>query len=282
MAEGDRAPAPHGNAGTGARTLMQLRSVAPTTSVAPRLIDWSVLAARLQCDVLSRGAPNGGLERHAAELGVHLGALLSLEVGQVVDDASLRECVEYCLDPEAGRGPRWRRHAARFGLAVGVWTYPMRLDGDGVVGVRVRRPDGRKLAVTGSVQGVFVPATLETSGHLLVTEGPTDAAAAFTLGFDAVGRPCKTAGRRADQAALARSRGRDVVVIPDADDTGPHGARSFAAEALRVARTVRIVMPPRGVKDLRDWLRAGLTRPELLDVITRTPPVRPIIVEGGR
>ena len=68
------------------------------------------------------------------------------------------------------------------------WAFPMR-DGYGeILGIRLRSESGQKWAVTGSRQGIFLPISrLEST--VWICEGPTDTAAALTLGLSALGRP---------------------------------------------------------------------------------------------
>jgi len=57
------------------------------------------------------------------------------------------------------------------------WAFPMVNAAGQVVGIRLRFPDGRKLAVTGGREGLFIPTDLTYRELLLVAEGPTDTAA---------------------------------------------------------------------------------------------------------
>ena len=68
------------------------------------------------------------------------------------------------------------------------FAFPMR-DGHGkVVGIRYRAMDGSKWSKTGSAQGLFYRADIQPCRVISVCEGPTDTAAALTLGLSAVGR----------------------------------------------------------------------------------------------
>lgn len=134
------------------------------------------------------------------------------------------------------------------------WGFPM-FDGDEeFAGMRLRSDDGEKWALRGSRQGIFIPA-MEVEGETLVVEGPTDAAAAVSLGFYAIGRPSCTGGVR-EIAALCRRRGvRRVSVLADNDGPGVSGARAFCGQIGMPARLV--VLP---AKDLREWVQNGATR----------------------
>lgn len=138
------------------------------------------------------------------------------------------------------------------------WAFPMH-DGNGnVVGIRLRADDGRKWAVKGSRQGIFVPALIPQD-IVLVPEGPTDTAAALTLGFYALGRPsCNTGGR--EIAATVRRLGiRRVVMVADNDAPGLQGAARVAAE---IGLPNVTFIPP--CKDLRQFVQLGGTR-ELIE-----------------
>ena len=81
-------------------------------------------------------------------------------------------------------------------------------------------------------------------------------------------------------------RGADVVLVPDADDSGAKHIQQVGAALNGIARRVRVLMlpnlPPKG--DIIDWVKAGGTR-EQLDVLmagvpewqplkTRTPDIK--------
>jgi hypothetical protein len=120
--------------------------------------------------------------------------------------------------------------------------------------MRLRSDEGDKWALRGSRQGVFVP-SMETEEEALVVEGPTDAAAAVSLGFYAIGRPSCTGGVR-EIAALCRRLGiKRLSVVADNDGPGIAGARAFCGQ---VGVRTRVVVLP--AKDLREWVRNGATR----------------------
>ncbi len=68
------------------------------------------------------------------------------------------------------------------------FTFPMYNEKRMIIGIRRRFPDGRKAAVTGSRNGLLIPADLPDDKNLLVLEGESDLAAALTLGFDGIAR----------------------------------------------------------------------------------------------
>jgi phage/plasmid primase-like uncharacterized protein len=167
------------------------------------------------------------------------------------------------------------------------WTFPMRNADGKVVGIRLRRPDGRKLSVTGGHEGVFIPRgrDLYPGEPLLIAEGPTDTAALLDLKFMAIGRPSSSGGVRHLVDLVRKLKVKEVVVVADSDQPGRHGAASLAGTLVRFCK-VRIITPPAGIKDARDWLRAGARWVDVQRVIQATP-VRKLTItvtrkEGGR
>ena len=151
------------------------------------------------------------------------------------------------------------------------WTFPMRDAAGRILGVRLRLPSGRKLAVRGGREGIFYPVDLPTDltdDTLLVCEGPTDCAAALDLGALAVGRPSCTGGVRHVVELVQRRRPARVVVVADDDGPGRRGAEALASTLLPYVRRVQVVTPP--AKDLRAWRQAGATQAGLQRLIADT------------
>lgn len=134
------------------------------------------------------------------------------------------------------------------------WGFPM-MDGAGeFVGIRLRSDEGEKWALRGGRQGIFTTER-KPEGEVLVVEGPTDTAAALSLGFYAIGRPSCTGGAREVAAMCLRKGIKRVSVLADNDGPGIAGARAFCGQVGLPARLV--VLP---AKDLREWLKNGATR----------------------
>jgi hypothetical protein len=93
----------------------------------------------------------------------------------------------------------------------------------------------------------------------LIAEGPTDTAALLDLGFHAVGRPSCTGGIHLLVELVRKDLPEGVVIVADGDAAGRRGAESLAAVLLAHAASVRIIAPPSGVKDARQWKRRGAT-----------------------
>ncbi|MCC7388527.1 MAG: hypothetical protein IT431_07130 [Phycisphaerales bacterium] len=160
------------------------------------------------------------------------------------------------------------------------WSFPMSDASGQVRGIRLRTPSGGKLAVRGSLEGLFIPSGLGDHDRLLVCEGLTDTAAALTLGFDAIGLPSAGAGFRLVVAYAQARRPAAVVVVADNDDPGRRSASGLAATLACSCRDVRVVEP--WAKDLREWLRAGATVADVNEAIARAGTVRVrIACRGG-
>ena len=157
----------------------------------------------------------------------------------------------------------------------GAWAFPM-LDGAGsVVGIRLRAyGSSDKWSVGGSRDGLFYDPDLEPreetcngvkGRELVVVEGATDCIAGYALGLPCVGRSsCGTGAEMLKGLCMRLAVGR-VTIVSDNDGykfrpdgtpwrPGQEGAQALAS---RLGRLYRIVTPP--VKDLREWLYAGLT-----------------------
>jgi hypothetical protein len=147
------------------------------------------------------------------------------------------------------------------------YTFPMSNSFSKIIGIRRRFPNGYKVSVKGSKTGLFIPAELPSEGLLLICEGPTDTAAALDLGFDVIGRPnCNSC---VDMTARF-AKGRKVVIIGDNDEVGKTGAEKVAGKLLLHCSSVKVIYPPDKIKDLRQWLRAGLTSGQLQQIIDET------------
>ena len=154
------------------------------------------------------------------------------------------------------------------------WTFPMR-DGDGeIVGYRTRHMDGQKKAITGSRQGLFIPnADVEIQNSVFICEGPTDTAAALTLGFYAIGKPSCNCGDDMIKVALKRLKIFKVVIVTDNDEIKSSGKRPGLEGALKLRKELGMSaimwMPPGNVKDIREYLKKGGTQKMILSDLGR-------------
>ncbi len=160
---------------------------------------------------------------------------------------------------------------------VSAYTFPMRDESNAVIGIRVRSINGKKWSVTNSRSGIFIPRNLPCSGPIYVVEGPTDTAAMLTLGLCCIGRPSNTAGNQyiVDYAKRFLPR-RDVVIVQNNDPVGSDARRMTESGSANLqsallesgaSLNVAVVTPP--VKDVREWLRLGMTVTDMNDLVLR-------------
>lgn len=142
------------------------------------------------------------------------------------------------------------------------WAYPMRDESGKVCGIRLRNNSGQKWSVAGSKQGLFIP-QCDNPHQIIICEGVTDAAAALTLGFYAIGRPSCLGCEENVLKTILRLKVREVVLVSDNDDPGIRGM-----DKLQGQLPIRSVLwiPP--TKDLRGFLLAGGTM-EMLNSMIR-------------
>jgi hypothetical protein len=165
-------------------------------------------------------------------------------------------------------GVGWREdrtlvHGEWVGTGDWAWIFPEVNGDEEIVGLlrRYERPgkDKDKKLIAGGRRGLIVPNRWKKGeGPLYIVEGASDVAAMLTLQFTAIGRP-QAVSRRIlrDLVELLRADARLLVVIADSDEVGRTGARSLASSLnRRLGREVRIAEPPRGCKDMREYLNS--------------------------
>lgn len=153
------------------------------------------------------------------------------------------------------------------------WAWPMYDGYYEPVGIRLRTSEGKKFAVTGSHQGLFLPAT-KPGRELMICEGPTDTSAALSVGMFAIGRP-SCLGCEGFVNDFIRTAGvTRVIVCADADTPGQNGA-----DKLQSALSVPSIIWTPCAKDIRDAVRNGLTAPIITamtkDLLWKQPNKRP-------
>jgi len=152
------------------------------------------------------------------------------------------------------------------------YTFPMSEAKGRIIGIRRRFANGFKCSVKASQAGLFIPEGLSHTKPLLITEGTTDTAAALDLGFSAIGRPnCNSLIR---MTASAVKDYKEIVIVSDNDTSGKAGAGKLANYLAVRCTKVKIIYPPEGIKDLRQWLQDGLTAAHLKQIIDKTETVK--------
>lgn len=220
--------------------------------------DFEALAGYFACD----GPDVAPL---AGQLGVSVASLLDADVGL------------------ADAYPMYVRHRKEDRPVTG-WTFPMSDSHAECCGLRMRSLDGlAKYSFTDSTPGLFLGRRFDLKDHtLLIVEGPTDRAAAYDWGFNNVwGKPSCNDGDDLIEAMLRGLREvwrPELVVLAQVDSAKPRvkdrpemgvfypgqdGAVATADHVGWMCRGVKIITPPPGIKDARQWLHAGGTRADV-------------------
>ena len=155
-------------------------------------------------------------------------------------------------------------------------TWPMSDASGRIIGITRRFWDGAKRIMPGHKAGLYLPDDLsvEPDTPLIVCEGATDTVAGRDMGLQCVGRFSCTHGARLLVELVKVRRPGLLVIVADADEPGERGAEVLASRLLALARTVRVIRPPDGTKDIRMWKRAGATAADLRKVVGNTPTRR--------
>ena len=140
------------------------------------------------------------------------------------------------------------------------------------VGIRLRTEQGAKFAVKGSQAGLFIP-QMYAQPELYICEGPTDTAAAISVGLYAIGRPSCLGCVRQVVEFVRRNRVRRVIVCADSDAPGQRGATEIS-QFIPVRSTV---FTPPG-KDLRAAVSHGLTGEAIRSMVDNLIDTQPVVV----
>ena len=163
------------------------------------------------------------------------------------------------------------------------FTFPMFNANDQVLGIRLRKRNGQKWSVRGGHEGLFViheeindraEQAADANSTLVICEGPTDTAALLDLGFDAVGRPSCKGGIKQIVDFVQSRKPCEVVIIADEDVPGLRGANNLASVLTVYVPSVKVVVPPDGANDARDWKRKGATHKDVLARFDEVSPLR--------
>lgn len=142
------------------------------------------------------------------------------------------------------------------------WAFPMRDGSSRIIGIRLRYPNGEKRSVRGSRNGLFIPMS-QPSHPLFICEGPTDAAAALTIGLFAIGRPSCSGGAAHLYHAVKERRIRRAIIVADNDSDKPRpdgttfnpgfDGASRLADELGIPSCL-LLLP---AKDIREYVSYG-------------------------
>lgn len=134
------------------------------------------------------------------------------------------------------------------------WAFPMKDAKEKIVGIRLRDECGNKWAVRGSKSGLFISTKYSfiPDGCLYLVEGPTDLAAAMSIGLRAIGRPACLGQEEMILTYIKLSKAERLVIVTDNDDPGLRGAEKLQG-LLSILSCIWV--PP--TKDIREFLNLG-------------------------
>jgi DNA primase len=136
-----------------------------------------------------------------------------------------------------------------------------------IIGLRLRDPNtSAKRSVQGSAAGLFYDpdgiANIPSQSQVWIAEGASDTAALLSIGLDAVGIPSAKSGGDQLLELGRRILPSEIVIMADGDGPGMASAKSLRSDLVIVAG-VRIIVPPSGIKDAREWINRGASRVDL-------------------
>ncbi len=159
------------------------------------------------------------------------------------------------------------------------FSFPMREPNGNVCGIRYRAYSGDKFSERGSREGMFFHPPSINQSYLVIVEGASDTTATMDLGFMSVIGRASCHGNIEQVATLCRRRHPSrVVIIPDNDECGWHGATMLQKGLVELCSVQsRLLSLPDGVKDVRqciqqtesaEWLR------DQLGTLTESSPIK--------
>ncbi len=155
-------------------------------------------------------------------------------------------------------------------------SWPLRNGHGEIIGIRFRKiSNGAKWSLKGGRNGLAYDPFLLQSGNfnrLWIAEGQSDTAALLSAGVTAVGVPNASSGLSYLDDLCHRLLPSEIILVADQDRAGEVSARNLAQHLFKFA-PIKIVTPPGGHKDVRDWMKAGGTTRDLLDLVTSSPIV---------
>ena len=216
---------------------LPIQAIKPTLAPPPKPVqsESDRLRIALTAERFRLALKDDGREHIASELGVTADALRRLGVG-------------WCQNQQ-------------------METWPMRDASGKIIGLRLRDPNtSAKRSVQASAAGLFYDpdgiANIPSQSQVWIAEGASDTAALLSIGLDAVGIPSAKSGGDLLLALGHRIRPSEWIIVADGDGPGLESARLLRSDLVIVAG-VRIIVPPSGIKDAREWINRGASRDDL-------------------
>lgn len=190
---------------------------------------------------------------------------VAVNVKGIIDEWTLHTCCDWVVSQAASLGvspDSLEELGCCYAPPHRAAAFPMR-DGYGnMVGIRLRADSGAKWTVKGTHSGLFYPESNMTGLDLWIVEGPTNTAAAITLGLQCVGRPSCNSGVHDIVTLVRRNRIRRVISVADNDPDKEANGHEFNP-GLDGANTLSKFLPvPHATimlpcKDMRDFVQGG-------------------------
>lgn len=158
----------------------------------------------------------------------------------------------------------------------GYSSWPSKDEHGQFIGISRRYDDGEKKTVFGTRPGIYIPDRSRklACNPVLIVEGGSDVAAAYSIGILAIGRPSNTGG--AEFIKALRLTLPLLVVGEDDEHPEKRGKYTwcpshckgcshcfpglFGAKAVASELGCKYILPPKGCKDLRNVLSQGRVR----------------------
>ena len=131
-------------------------------------------------------------------------------------------------------------------------------------------PDG-KFGLNGSRRVLYrLPELAESTEQVFLVEGEKDVDRLRGIGLTATTNMGGSGAWRNEYAEVLR--GRDIVIVPDNDDTGRKWCKAVESSLRGVAQSIKIVELPglKKAQDVSDWLNNGGSRERLLEIVRQT------------
>jgi hypothetical protein len=168
------------------------------------------------------------------------------------------------LSEELGAGVENLRARWRVGWDGEAYTIPAYNGMGEMNGIMRRFPDGRKVWVSRSRNGLFIP-KMTKYGNIFVTEGWSDAVVLLEMGFRAIGRSnCQTGLSYIKTLLQHNTAILQVTVVADNDKVGTKGAYDLAKALYGTVHTA-VTEIPEEYKDMREWFQRGATKQDVID-----------------
>ncbi len=161
------------------------------------------------------------------------------------------------------------------------YSFPMFDEDNCLIGIRIRFADGRKRAIEGSQNGLFVPVRkFNTKCPVFITEGESDCMALYQMGFQVIGRPGNLQCKQMTGQWMKNMGFSEAIIIADNDEAGEKGAKDLADYLVfETGFAVKVIRPDKQYKDFREWFLNGVLREDIFEAIENADYVSPVRVK---